>query len=241
MIVYLEPSRHTPLWGLLEAFRQESRKECGPTDAHAYHPHCSLTGFWELYLPESAEAADSNTADDIYGANVVEDTIRNVALQCGETVDRTTKSVTINHDTPPRFYFPPPTIRPPLIPPHNPKCLIMPLDCPTHYVEFARTICVSFESSGKFVNRMRAKKCDHISLAYFSPTEEISDEDKKERIRRMKTVADDVFAEFFKESIREGRAAEGWDIVYYEIVKEERYPLDGGEHQFEEVGRWRVA
>ena len=48
IIVHLEPGKGNPLRRPLTRFRTMAAKMYGYTDAHAYHPHATVTGFWEL-------------------------------------------------------------------------------------------------------------------------------------------------------------------------------------------------
>ncbi|KAJ2346459.1 hypothetical protein GGF43_004982, partial [Coemansia sp. RSA 2618] len=47
-IVYLEPRRSTPLYKGIEEFFRASSAQFGPTEAHQYHPHSSMTGFIDV-------------------------------------------------------------------------------------------------------------------------------------------------------------------------------------------------
>ncbi|KAJ2830433.1 hypothetical protein GGI24_001908 [Coemansia furcata] len=54
-IIYLEPRRTTPLYAAIERFFALSSQRFGPTEAHMYHPHSSMTGFIELPPEGGAE------------------------------------------------------------------------------------------------------------------------------------------------------------------------------------------
>ncbi|KAJ1966289.1 hypothetical protein GGI12_000194 [Dipsacomyces acuminosporus] len=47
-IIYLEPRRNTPLYTAIEGFFRASSAMFGPTEAHQYHPHSSMTGFIDV-------------------------------------------------------------------------------------------------------------------------------------------------------------------------------------------------
>ncbi|KAJ2785193.1 hypothetical protein H4R18_000644 [Coemansia javaensis] len=47
-IIYLEPRRGTALRTALDGFLRASAEQLGPTEAHQYHPHSSMTGFIDL-------------------------------------------------------------------------------------------------------------------------------------------------------------------------------------------------
>ncbi|KAJ1819171.1 hypothetical protein LPJ60_003923 [Coemansia sp. RSA 2675] len=47
-IIYLEPRRTSPLYKAIEEFFAQSALHFGPTEAHMYHPHSSMTGFIDL-------------------------------------------------------------------------------------------------------------------------------------------------------------------------------------------------
>jgi hypothetical protein len=47
-ILYLEPSKTSYLFTKLSAFFKASRDIFGPNEAHQYHPHCSMTGFFDV-------------------------------------------------------------------------------------------------------------------------------------------------------------------------------------------------
>jgi len=48
VILHLEPSKRTTLYRQLVQFFNTSEKKYGPTDASAYHPHCSMTGYFGM-------------------------------------------------------------------------------------------------------------------------------------------------------------------------------------------------
>jgi len=45
-ILYLEPKRNSELFLFLQNYLDISRDCISPTEAHQYHPHCSITGFF---------------------------------------------------------------------------------------------------------------------------------------------------------------------------------------------------
>ncbi|KAJ9080786.1 hypothetical protein DSO57_1021191 [Entomophthora muscae] len=47
-IVYLEPAPQSKLAASILEFYRLSRIKVGPNEAHLYHPHCSMTGFFTL-------------------------------------------------------------------------------------------------------------------------------------------------------------------------------------------------
>ncbi|KAJ2848351.1 hypothetical protein GGI22_005751, partial [Coemansia erecta] len=47
-IIYLEPRRGSPLYTAIEGFLHMSAQLFGPTEAHQYHPHSSMTGFIDI-------------------------------------------------------------------------------------------------------------------------------------------------------------------------------------------------
>ncbi|KAJ1851895.1 hypothetical protein GGH12_004140 [Coemansia sp. RSA 1822] len=59
-IVYLEPRRGSPLYAGIEEFFRASCALWGPTEAHMYHPHSSMTGF--IDLPADAGAVIARIA-----------------------------------------------------------------------------------------------------------------------------------------------------------------------------------
>ncbi|KNC98426.1 uncharacterized protein SPPG_06130 [Spizellomyces punctatus DAOM BR117] len=207
LIVHLEPIPSSPLYALLQQFHTVSSQKYGSTDAHAYHPHVSLTGFWQMSLPST-----HHQHADPYCANLVQSCLN----------DR----------------LPPLVLHPPLIP-DTKLCLILPISPPKEYIALSKSITQNFESCDRFVNRMRPKAVNHISLAYFAPTQDVSEEEQRRIVHGMKEVADQVFGKWF-----DGRPSvlvPEWDVVYYELTREAKEPLKGEQHEFKEIGRWRVA
>lgn len=47
-ILYLEPDPSEQLSKSIMDFYNESKDVFGPNEAHQYHPHVSLTGFWQM-------------------------------------------------------------------------------------------------------------------------------------------------------------------------------------------------
>lgn len=47
-ILYLQPSNDTALWTCIQEFYKVTKMQFGPNEAHQYHPHISLTGFWNV-------------------------------------------------------------------------------------------------------------------------------------------------------------------------------------------------
>ncbi|KAJ2583202.1 hypothetical protein GGH95_001124, partial [Coemansia sp. RSA 1836] len=47
-IIYLEPRRTSSLYTAIERFFAVSADRFGPTEAHMYHPHSSMTGFIDI-------------------------------------------------------------------------------------------------------------------------------------------------------------------------------------------------
>ncbi|KAI8999437.1 hypothetical protein BC832DRAFT_210364 [Gaertneriomyces semiglobifer] len=256
-ILYLEPAQGSKLYEAARKFQTISSERLGWTDAHAYHPHCSLTGFWELM-----KCAQVNRSDDPFGISLVEKCLASFGAVRGSTKalpkgtvwpdagTGTTDAATIEAQ---RYCFPTPVVRKPLIPVHNRRCLILPLVCPPPWSEFTKQLTAAFDASEKFTNRARAKRLDHISLAYFSPAEETQQlaVEREITIRAMEELANETFASYF--TVVNGHAGgngnmnvsastdEGWDVVYYELIKEAKKPLEGEAHVFREVKRWRVV
>ncbi|KAJ3189872.1 hypothetical protein HDU85_000156 [Gaertneriomyces sp. JEL0708] len=254
-ILYLEPARGSKLYEAARKFQTLSSERLGWTDAHAYHPHCSLTGFWELLTP-----AQVSGKDDPFGISLVENCLANFGAIREATNEQPKGTVTLNAERTdaatmeaPRYYFPTPVVRKPLIPVHNRRCLILLLVCPPPWAEFIKQLTAAFDASEKFANRARAKRLDHISLAYFSPAQETQQlaAEREKTIRAMEELAYETFASYL--SVVNGHAGgngnlnvstwtdEGWDVVYYELIKEAKKPLEGEAHVFRELKRWRVA
>ncbi|TPX56397.1 hypothetical protein PhCBS80983_g04554 [Powellomyces hirtus] len=237
-ILYLEPRPGTPLRTALDEFRSTSAHKWGPTDAHAYHPHCSVTGFWE-HRPMNTltNGIDGPNTEEQAAVALVELAINAHTKNCAADQQAGTR-------------LPPPTVLPPLIPPKKKSCLILPLKPPTEYTDLAKSISHLFGDSNLFINRLQPKRCDHISLAYYShdnvdgvpaspqPSPAVL-EQEGECFREMRLYADEVLAPLFAEGVDVG--AGGWDLVYYDLVREEMEPRMGGEHEFKEIRRWPVA
>ncbi|PVZ99332.1 hypothetical protein BB558_004660 [Smittium angustum] len=47
-ILYLEPRKTSALYKAIELFFEKSKEIYGPNEAHVYHPHCSMTGFFTV-------------------------------------------------------------------------------------------------------------------------------------------------------------------------------------------------
>ncbi|KAJ3146054.1 hypothetical protein HDU86_000553 [Geranomyces michiganensis] len=195
LIVYLEPSPTTPLRVALDTFRKLSAEKWTPTDAHAYHPHCSLTGFWETVpLPPAARPTQNARAvallahalkevhigkderEEPQHSALVKDekeeqqhlnTVNNHQL-CSSHKDTATTDLSSSGATNADIRFPAPTVRPPLISPRNRTSLILPLTLSPELTRLAVRLPVLLAESGLFVNRPAPKRCDHISMAYYA-------------------------------------------------------------------------
>jgi hypothetical protein len=54
-ILYLQPKRSSSLYKSVTAFYSLSLEKLGPNEAHLYHPHVSITGFWQTDTPVDSE------------------------------------------------------------------------------------------------------------------------------------------------------------------------------------------
>ncbi|KAJ3182739.1 hypothetical protein HDU87_008078 [Geranomyces variabilis] len=279
LIVYLEPSPATPLRAALDAFRELAAERWTPTDAHAYHPHCSITGFWETVpAPPAARPTQDAGAVAVVVQAISEvsvgddddddkDQVQQQQLQRQDAgndndqppSDKSNKTAAaINHTianataaatttTTEIIRFAAPTVNQPLISPRNRTSLVLPLVLSPALARLAVCIPALLAESGIFVNRPAPKRCDHISMAYYADEDGRAPggpqtEERARRAEEMSRLAAEVLANVFKgrESGVE-MAVDEWDLVLYELVKEERNPGSGGVHVFRELGRWRVV
>ncbi|KAJ3168961.1 hypothetical protein HDU88_001288 [Geranomyces variabilis] len=271
LIVYLEPSPATPLRAALDAFRELAAEKWTPTDAHAYHPHCSVTGFWETVpaqpaaRPTQDERAVALVAQAINEVGVGNDDDEKDLLQLqqeqqqdtgidnnkdeppSDNNDKTTAA--INHTSskattaettlsPSKIRLPAPTVNPPLISPRNRTSLILPLVLSPALARLAGRIPALLAESGIFVNRPAPKRCDHVSMAYYADEDGRAPggpqtEERAQCAEKMRRVATEILADVFEGSESGVGVAVGqWDLVLYELVKEERNPRSGGVHVF---------
>ncbi|KAJ3006179.1 hypothetical protein HKX48_000255 [Thoreauomyces humboldtii] len=144
-----------------------------------------------------------------------------MALANGATTRTATPTSTV--DLP----LPTPTVTRPIIPAKNNRSLILPLRFPTSCEELPKP-----------------KRCDHISMAYFpsydrdgNPSPTTTLEVEARRVVDMLALATEISAWCLP---GEGEPVTGWDLVYYELVKEELEPETGGVHEFREIRRWAL-
>ncbi|KAI9103811.1 hypothetical protein DFS34DRAFT_645863 [Phlyctochytrium arcticum] len=220
LIVYLEPTPANPLHNPLIEFFAATKTHFGHTSAHAYHVHCSITGFFNISFRD-------------------DECVRDV-IQMALNADRLENEG--------------PIVYPPLIPLNNPEVVILPLRPSDRLVDFAKRIGSYAEDSDNMVvtSFVRPKRCDHISLAYFSPSdlEAVSAStsvlnDHNERCRQINLIhdmANKLLGSLWRGSDgTQGAQFPGWDTVLYERLKRAKNALEGDVHEFRELGRWDVG
>lgn len=64
-ILYLEPSEHSHLYRSISSFLLNSWSEQWQNEAHLYHPHCSMTGFFHLPAGDQDATMERRMIDEL--------------------------------------------------------------------------------------------------------------------------------------------------------------------------------
>ncbi|KAJ2465871.1 hypothetical protein EV174_006603, partial [Coemansia sp. RSA 2320] len=140
-IIYLEPRRMSPLYSAIERFFAASAERFGPTEAHMYHPHSSMTGF--IDLPSSSHGDESTI----------------LVAQIAAHLHRLIKSLAADTGMP-RLAGVNTALDYPRTGTHKIEAR---LDTPAAFKEIATAMQRLVPSA-----RIRPKRLGHISLAYFN-------------------------------------------------------------------------
>lgn len=167
VIVLLEPGAGNPLRTRLNKFRRLAANQYGSTEAHAYPPHVSVTGFWELQ--PSTDDGDMKTVTNALGKLIR-------SAKQGE------KERKIQVMAPRQAYG-------------RSTLLILPTRPPPRIHNLAHEIFDLFNATGLFKPRVGIKHVDHISLAYYA--DGIKTQQRTDAIEGMLHLAKNVLGDVF--------------------------------------------
>ncbi|KAJ2156493.1 hypothetical protein GGF46_005149 [Coemansia sp. RSA 552] len=210
-IAYLEPRRSTPLYTAIEEFFATSADAFGPTEAHQYHPHSSMTGF--IDLPGSA-AGGARSGQVM--ARIASHLHRLIAPLAGRGAAGSGPEARVVTNT--SNY------------PHAGTHKIgLRLDTPEVFRRLICEVAAAVPEAG-----IRPKRLSHISLAYFNKhvlTSSVISADAAERLEelaRSLVYTPDVF----------DAQQNPWDIAFYELSSMSL--AVGTPHRFTQIARWQL-
>ncbi|KAJ1972124.1 hypothetical protein H4R35_004852 [Dimargaris xerosporica] len=210
-IIYLEPSRTSWLYRQLERFYHQTRLEFGPSEAHQYHPHCSLSGFFTV---DGATLAASESTDHV---------LHQLATTLGCLLDQPAwrKSVA------------PPRILGLSRPQHTTDKLNLDLGNTDTFRAIVHQLAQIVHAQ-PWKCHVRPKPVDHISLVYYNKSVQTSATVTPAQLNRIEQLARSLLLE----SPHRDQPVQ-WDVVMYEQVHQSRVLHQP--HRFCELQRWHLV
>ncbi|KAI9478975.1 hypothetical protein LPJ78_004063 [Coemansia sp. RSA 989] len=210
-IVYLEPRRNTPLYTAIEEFFRVSASMFGPTEAHQYHPHSSMTGF--IDLAPMRDNASSMMAEIAYHLHSLVTTKLSSSLMQGDKVAPQVRTVAVVNDYPH---------------PGTHKIEIK-LDTPAVFRSIIDQVAELVAEAG-----IRPKRMGHISLAYCNKHVPTTTVVSAGQAKQLESLAQSFLChpQVFDP------AKNPWDIVFYELAYKST-SLDIP-HRFSQIARWQL-
>ncbi|KAJ1799023.1 hypothetical protein LPJ59_002114 [Coemansia sp. RSA 2399] len=219
-IIYLEPRRGSPLYTAIEGFLRMSAQLFGPTEAHQYHPHSSMTGFIDISDGAAGQGDDGCTMTS--GQLVTKiachihsfvSSILNGPTTRGVAAVPSVGSVATIQDYPHKGTH---------------KVQVM-LDAPDAF----RSIIDSIQTAVPQA-RIRGKRMSHISLSYYN-----------KHVKTDKAIATDMAQHLdalARSFLCDPRVADPllnqWDIAFYELAfKSTSLSVP---HRFNQIARWQL-
>ncbi|KAJ2556506.1 hypothetical protein EV175_001961 [Coemansia sp. RSA 1933] len=215
-IIYLEPRRGSPLYTAIEEFLSTSARLIGPTEAHQYHPHSSMTGF--IDISDESEQGEDGCA--MTSGQLVTKIACHIHSFVASILDRSTRV-----DVP--TIGPVATVRD--YPQKGTHKVQVTLDAPDAF----RSIIDSIQTAVPQA-RIRGKRMGHISLSYYNKhvkTDKAITTDMAQQL--------DALAQSF---LSDPRVTEPllnqWDIAFYELAfKSASLSVP---HRFNQIARWQL-
>ncbi|KAJ2842188.1 hypothetical protein IWW36_005999 [Coemansia brasiliensis] len=210
-IVYLEPRRNTPLYMAIEEFFRVSASMFGPTEAHQYHPHSSMTGF--IDLAPMCDNAGSMMAEIAYHLHSLVTAKLPSSLMQGDKVAPKVRRVAVVNNYPH---------------PGTHKIEIK-LDTPAVFRDIIDQVAQLVAGAG-----IRPKRMGHISLAYCNKHVPTTTVVSAEQAKKLESLAQS----FLCHPHVFDPAKNPWDIVFYELAYKST-SLDIP-HRFSQIARWQL-
>jgi hypothetical protein len=198
------------------AYFAESETLHGPNEAHQYHPHSSLTGFFTLHK--------SSSVVFFFRVSVVCSWVAVSRSGSSETLHKIIDYFDSSVGAHPAIPVPNPTRV--QRHPHNISSLVISLETPQFYYHLIQ----KFKAMMKVMRvEVRTKPIDHLSLAYFKsfPNKALSGPE----LDRLTQLASEMFAHPLDRDL-------GWNLVLQQqVYKSEEI---GKPHIFRPVKTWRI-
>ncbi|KAI9500646.1 hypothetical protein BX070DRAFT_55873 [Coemansia spiralis] len=227
-IIYLEPRRSSPLYVAIEGFLRASADLFGPSEAHQYHPHSSMTGFIDIADGTDGEAVATSGQLITQIACHLHAFVTSAAKGKlggqlssgdGQTADASLLAV--------------PTVGPVSAAPDYPhkgthKIEVV-LDTPAGF----RTIVDALKAAVPQA-RIRGKRIGHISLAYYNKHVKTANLLTADMAERLIALA----ASFFASPHISAPSTNLWDIAFYELAFNSSSL--SVPHRFNQIARWQL-
>ncbi|KAI8322626.1 hypothetical protein GQ54DRAFT_317016 [Martensiomyces pterosporus] len=224
-IIYLEPRRNSPLYTAIEGFFRASAALLGPTEAHQYHPHCSMTGFIDIadnmVVPAAGVGSGGVQAPSGHVLTRIASHLHSLISRLHSERQRTpagsvptVRTVSTSHDYPHKGT-------------HKVEVL---LDTPPAFRHIIDGVTSAVPQA-----HIRPKRIGHISLAYYNKhvkTENLMSDEQAAQLdslaRSFLYGSDGVF----------DPERNLWDIAFYELAF--KSPVLAAPHRFNEIARWQL-
>ncbi|KAJ2657246.1 hypothetical protein IWW48_004613 [Coemansia sp. RSA 1200] len=231
-IIYLEPRRTSPLYAAIEEFLRKSAQLFGPTEAHQYHPHSSMTGFIDVV--DGPDLADNGSGDATMTSGQL---ITKIACHIHAFVASTLDSATTHAQAQLQ-----PQMQARQVPTFRSVETVQ--DYPhkgTHKVQVTLDTPEAFRSIIGAIQtavpqaRIRGKRMGHISLSYYNKHVKTDKAITADAARSLSALAQSLF-------LCDPRvldpALNHWDIAFYELAsKSSSLSIP---HRFNQIARWRL-
>ncbi|KAJ1664822.1 hypothetical protein EV178_003799 [Coemansia sp. RSA 1646] len=216
-IIYLEPRRSSPLYTAIEGFLRKSAQLIGPTEAHQYHPHSSMTGF--IDISDGAGQSEDDPTVVTSGQLItkiachVHSLVSSILDESARVQVPTVGSVATVQDYPHK----------------GTHKVQVTLDTPDAFRNIIDAIQTAVPQA-----RIRGKRMGHISLSYYSKhvkTDKVITTDMAQRL-------DALAQSFLCDPCVTESSLNQWDIAFYELAfKSTSLSVP---HRLNQIARWQL-
>ncbi|KAJ2753626.1 hypothetical protein H4S06_003713 [Coemansia sp. BCRC 34490] len=227
-IIYLEPRRTSPLYAAIEEFLRRSAQLFGPTEAHQYHPHSSMTGF--IDVADGPDVAGGGSGDATMTSGQL---ITKIACHIHAFVASTLDGAS----THPQSQTPAhrvPTLRSVETVQDYPHPGTHKVQATLDTPEAFRSIIGAIQTAVPQA-RIRGKRMGHVSLAYYNKHVKTDRAITADAARSLAALAQSLF-------LGDPRvldpALNHWDVAFYELAS--KSSSLSVPHRFNQIARWRL-
>ncbi|KAI3661768.1 hypothetical protein MP638_003776 [Amoeboaphelidium occidentale] len=224
-ILYLEPSRESKFYENVIKFYSESKARFGHNEAQMYHPHCSMTGFFDLPIHGNG-FWHQEMLTVLEELMVSTSAMSNIPKLCDFHTKQKPRSLSVKVDAPAELKD---------IVARFQKHMDQRMKT---FLETHHGVTDSVELRSKFDTFfIRPKPMDHISLAYIRPNSLYHDDGSL--VEELNENEMDFLIKLSQDFQILADKNVGWYVVLYEV--DHKSDILGVPHKFREIRKWKIA